>query len=226
MNIKNERGSLTLFVAISMLFFMTFLLTLFISTTNQQKTQLEVTARIKEIYEQDVDNVDDVYNSFIGTESVPIFTAEQLKKIGSGESIYISQVGKYYKFNLDSNYVLKNDIELNKYTVNESGDITFDSTAEKWNPIGTSTKPFTGEFNGNGYTISGLNINTTSSNQGLFGVISNGTVENVTISGNVNNNDNNGLIGKSIGNTEINNCYYSYGKSITKINLTNTEEKI
>ena len=42
----------------------------------------------------------------------------------------------------------------------------------------------------------------------------------------VNNNDNNGLIGKSIGNTEINNCYYSYGKSITKINLTNTEEKI
>ena len=48
------------------------------------------------------------------------------------------------------------------------------STANEWTPIGTSSNPFTGTFDGAGHTISGLYINTPStSNVGLFGVIKN-----------------------------------------------------
>lgn len=42
---------------------------------------------------------------------------------------------------------------------------------KNWIPIGSSDRPFTGSFNGNNYTISNLNINATTDNQGLFGVI-------------------------------------------------------
>lgn len=183
-NIKNEKGSLALFVTIAMLFFMAFLLALFLSTTNEQKTQLAVTARIKEIYEKDVNNIDEIYNTFIGTEEyIPIYTAEQLKKVGTGESVYIAEIGKYYTFSLNSKYILKNNIELNKnkYTMAEDGTITFASDAEQWTPIGTSANPFTGTFDGNEYKINGLYINNTSlSNQGLFGY-NNGTIKNIII---------------------------------------------
>ena len=49
----------------------------------------------------------------------------------------------------------------------------FDDASDMgWMPIGNETKPFAGSFDGNGYTISGLQINRdTADNQSLFGVI-------------------------------------------------------
>lgn len=47
-----------------------------------------------------------------------------------------------------------------------------DLKAHKWVPIGTSSHPFLGTFNGNGHTISGLYYsNSSSSNVGLFGYV-------------------------------------------------------
>ena len=47
-----------------------------------------------------------------------------------------------------------------------------------WQPI----KNFTGSFDGNGFTISGLSINrTTTSNIGLFGSINNANIRNLTV---------------------------------------------
>jgi hypothetical protein len=46
-----------------------------------------------------------------------------------------------------------------------------------WTAIGTNTARFTGSFNGEGYTITGLNINrTTEDYQGMFGVIGTGGI--------------------------------------------------
>ena len=61
-------------------------------------------------------------------------------------------------------------------------DITLDKTTP-WTPIGTFSNQFEGTFNGNNKTISGLNINaSTTDNVGLFGYIGkNGTVKNVTV---------------------------------------------
>jgi hypothetical protein len=65
-------------------------------------------------------------------------------------------------------YVLKNNI-------------TLDSTTN-FTPIGTSSTPFTGSFDGQGYKISGLKINTPSANfVGLFGATQGGAIKNFTI---------------------------------------------
>ena len=52
-----------------------------------------------------------------------------------------------------------------------------DASDTGWVPIGSESQPFAGSFDGNGYTISGLQINRdTTDNQGLFGVTSSSTV--------------------------------------------------
>jgi hypothetical protein len=76
------------------------------------------------------------------------------------------------------NAVLKADIELN--------------ADDEWTPIGTLDIPYSGTFDGDGHTISGVTISGTSSNVGLFGytaesaVIKNLGVVDSTVSGNEN----------------------------------------
>ncbi len=68
-------------------------------------------------------------------------------------------------------------------------DIDMSGVADTFAPIGSfsswSPKPFSGTFDGNYHKITGLTINTTYSNRGLFGHVKNGTVKNLIVSGNV-----------------------------------------
>ncbi|MGN1481468.1 hypothetical protein [Porcipelethomonas sp.] len=60
-------------------------------------------------------------------------------------------------------------------------------SSESWTPIGSYSCPYSGTFDGNGYTISGLYINdigTDSNYCGLFGFLS-GMVKNLSVEGNV-----------------------------------------
>ncbi len=50
-----------------------------------------------------------------------------------------------------------------------------------WVPIGDSDNPFTGYFNGGEYVISGLTINRNDRYQGLFGLVTNGTLKNIAL---------------------------------------------
>nr|MDE5561609.1 hypothetical protein [Bacteroidaceae bacterium] len=70
------------------------------------------------------------------------------------------------------NAVLTRDIDLGDYD---------------WTPIGTSANiPYSGVFNGDGHSISGLYIgNPEASYQGLFGYLKNGEISNVTVDGTV-----------------------------------------
>lgn len=112
-----------------------------------------------------------------GTKQNPyiILNAEQLARlsfaVGDGDKKYNS---KYYK--------LGADILLNKGEIIDSkGKLTADSAKlHKWTPIGNATEKFSGTFDGDGHTISGIFINTTSSHNGLFGNVS-GTVQNLTV---------------------------------------------
>ncbi len=59
-----------------------------------------------------------------------------------------------------------------------------DATSQKykWTPIGTDSSKYTGTFDGNGHTISGLYINSTAANTGMFGRIgSSAVVKNLTL---------------------------------------------
>lgn len=61
------------------------------------------------------------------------------------------------------------------------GDV--DASGETLEPIGDGTEPFTGHFDGNGYTISGVAIDApTDQHVGLFGAVDGGVVENVHLS--------------------------------------------
>ena len=89
------------------------------------------------------------------------------------------------------------------------GDIKLEGSADhQWTPIGKDyDNQFMGSFDGDGHTISGLYIDSTSNYQGLFGAIgSDGIVKNLAVSGSVTgNNYVGGIAGYSVGIIE--NCH-------------------
>ena len=112
-----------------------------------------------------------------GTKFSPyiILTAEQLALLsfatGAQDEDY---TGKYFKLGAD---ILLSDQTL----IDENGALIADSSnLEKWTPIGNSKVVFTGYFDGDGHTVSGMFINTTSTHNGLFGSNA-GTIENVIV---------------------------------------------
>ena len=111
-------------------------------------------------------------------------------------------------------YMLANDIDLSGYN---SG---------SWTPIGSSTTPFKGTFDGNGYMIEKLNVdlaqNMAGAQAGLFGVVENGAVENLGVQYNILKTQGIeayvGAIAGEVKKTTIRNCY-AVGESI----ITETE---
>lgn len=108
----------------------------------------------------------DIIDSYVDTrvdESlvIPIYTKEQLAKIGSGETISIN--GDEYTLSADRNYRLMSNIDL---------------SGSEWTPI---TKNLTGIFDGNNKTITGLTItDKTKKSIGLFAVYS-GVIQNLNL---------------------------------------------
>lgn len=72
-------------------------------------------------------------------------------------------------------------------TVTLTADIDLGGSEEnQWTPIGISGKAFKGTFDGGGHRITGLYVNGTDSDQGLFGYIGEGgTVQNLGVAGTV-----------------------------------------
>ena len=85
--------------------------------------------------------------------------------------------------NNSANAVLTKDITVNKNVLDESGNLgEISDTHLDWVPIGNSDRPYTGTFNGQGHTISGLYFNDSSKNYvGLFGWLQNGNIQNTGI---------------------------------------------
>ena len=106
---------------------------------------------------------------------------------------------------LDAHAKLTADIEL-------TGD---------WSPIyptsGYVTNMYAGVFDGDFHTISGLYINSTESNQGLFGGINGATVKNLKVIGDVTSSNNyvGGIVGKLVKGA-IENCSFEGNVTTTK----------
>lgn len=81
----------------------------------------------------------------------------------------LSYIGIYDNYPLDGSYKLMNDINLSDYSY-------------YWLAIGNSSNKFSGVFDGDGYTISGLRIDSSSGEQGLFGYVYNAQIRNVNLS--------------------------------------------
>lgn len=100
------------------------------------------------------------------------------------------------KNNLSGKYILMADINLSGFS---------------WTAIGTSSSAFTGELNGNGFTISNLSISkSTTSYQGLFGYTKNAKLKNITLSSvNVSGKE---YVGGLVG--------YAYGTNIQNVKVS------
>ena len=79
--------------------------------------------------------------------------------------------------------ILTTDITVNKGVLDANKNLVSKSDLTEWEPIGTRWSPYTGTFDGQGYTISGLYFNNPhSSYVGLFGCIgANGKISNVGV---------------------------------------------
>ena len=95
---------------------------------------------------------------------------------------------------------LTNDIDLNNV---------------EWTPIGKNySYPYKGTFDGQGYEIKNLKIDSASSDQALFGYVNGGTVKNLTVSGSVKGAGYTaGIIGQLAGASSVENC-------VNKANIT------
>ena len=111
---------------------------------------------------------------------------------GTVENPYqISNAAELYWFarlvngggNASANAILTDNITVNTGVLDENKNLASKGDLTEWEPIGTSDVPYTGTFDGKGYTISGLYFNNPSeSNVGLFGYIeANGKISNVGV---------------------------------------------
>ena len=123
-----------------------------------------------------------------GTEQDPC-------RIGSEEelALFRVQVNRFGRTDLCA--VLTSDIVINSGTFDADGRYTpaAGETVSRMNPIGSETQPYTGTFDGGGYTIRGLCVSkrsyyngesySESNHAGLFGKLNGATVKNLTVTG-------------------------------------------
>lgn len=120
-NIKSQKGAISLFVVLSMLFFLAFMLGVFSITTRRNAAQLEAVRETAKIYSSGVD-ANTLYDSMVSSTSgaaIPISTIDQLKEAkrlaeGSSttETVNYTINGKLYSYKKNASYYLANDIIL------------------------------------------------------------------------------------------------------------------
>lgn len=115
-------------------------------------------------------------------------TAENPYQIGSAAELYwfaglVNGTLVDVEKDASANAKLMNDITVNTGVLDANKDLVRGKDFIPWTPIGTSDVPYTGTFNGKGYTVSGLYFNNpTSYYVGLFGCIgANGKISNVGV---------------------------------------------
>lgn len=158
-----------------------------------------------------------------GTADLPylVDTPAQLAKIAS----FVSATAT-----IGVHFIQTADIDLGPYLKRNGSGATVTPTetpigdAGGWTPIGNATTKFYGTFDGNGKTIKNLNINRSSTHQGLFGYAGkpsdgNSELKNITISGYVKGTQYVGLIAGAIeGTANITNCVVDVTLDATSTN--------
>lgn len=141
--LRNEKGAITMITLVTIVFMVSFLMTSYALIANKVKTQKEILAETKAIYEPKL-SMEEIYNSYyVNDNIIPISTVEQLLSIGSNEKISID--GKVYTFSNteDSIYLLKNDLEFSAIELD---------LESNWVPP-YENEDFVADFDWSGHTI-------------------------------------------------------------------------
>ncbi|MCQ2960160.1 MAG: hypothetical protein MJ198_08245 [Bacteroidales bacterium] len=116
--------------------------------------------------------------------------ASDVPELQENDFYRIERLGHLYWFAQQVNYAnnnikaeLANDIVVNESVLDELGNlITSVENLKQWEPIGTNESHFSGEFDGNGFAIRGMYLNSEDAEcVGLFGYCENAIIKNVGV---------------------------------------------
>lgn len=126
---------------------------------------------------------------------VPPYTAEELAALDAESAAYYDAFAANYVATAvftgsgsgtqSDPYIITNRAELEGMAddltayYQLANHIDLGGSGSPWTPIGTSSAPFAGSLDGNGYTILGMYINTSNHYPGLFGIVGNTTFLNI-----------------------------------------------
>ena len=68
--IKSEKGAITAIVLASVLFFVTILSTSFAIISLQRRLQMQSDISVKEVYEKELNNVEEIYNTLVIQQNI------------------------------------------------------------------------------------------------------------------------------------------------------------
>lgn len=162
MRLKSQKGSITLFVLIALLFYMGFLMLLYAANVNKVQTISEKLNIVKSIYNKNVDNIDEVYirtiaktdktkptiNSLpdtIITNITELATSYEEYGYTGGETIYtafnlsFSSMDDLLEYVISNNKYGKTEIRIDAYGNNEK-DTTSIQTVEIKKGVIVTTK--------------------------------------------------------------------------------------
>ncbi|MFI3315396.1 MAG: GLUG motif-containing protein, partial [Rikenellaceae bacterium] len=153
-----------------------------------------------------------LYINASGTDGYPIYDENKTSDVidnfsgsGTSQSPYLLedaddliQLSRMMMLGYDTDglyFELTNNVDLNG------------SEDNQWTLIGSSTNSFKGVFDGGGYEVSNIYVNTTSNEQGFFGRVEGGEIKNLGVSGNISGALKvGGVVGYLI-SSSVTNCY-------------------
>ena len=142
--IKNENGAVSALVLFTVLMFIVILMGVYLIVTARQKAQIKSDMRIKQIYAQDVNNIDDVYDEIISKSK----TVEEMKDGDYFKEKTILRDSNGNIITVPEGFKIASDsgINVTEGIVIEDNDITTDGNGSKrgnqyvWIPVGKKVK--------------------------------------------------------------------------------------
>lgn len=117
--ISSQKGAISIFTVLAMIFFLMFVLGAFTFATRRNQTQVQSLSDLKSVYKQDANAIYDDLAGTIETGQVPIYSEKDFSQIRNGMIRTIN--GKNYLFSDGASYILKNDIKIDlEKTLNSS----------------------------------------------------------------------------------------------------------
>ena len=108
-NLKSEKGSVVVYVLVTMIVFTIICVSIFIKSSNKQQMQIETLDRLQELYASD-ETAEEVYKKHVGGDVIPIYTQEQFLAIGSNSVMTINNT--VYTLSKGLTYYLQSNINV------------------------------------------------------------------------------------------------------------------
>lgn len=132
-NLKSEKGSVVVYVLVTMIVFTIICVSIFIKSSNKQQMQIETLDRLQELYASD-ETAEEVYKKHVGGDVIPIYTQEQFLAIGSKSVMTINNT--VYTLSKGLTYYLQSNINVTGDATNiinmiKNKDINFEGQGYK-----------------------------------------------------------------------------------------------